>query len=389
MTKELIKKNALFILLMGIEGLAFGLLDWDSILSDLVYLQHNNKLLISLITANVGVAKLIATLICIYLNDSNKPNKIFKIAVSLCAIGSILIGVTYKLNLLILFSVLYVLEVIVLEIYSGYHYAYVYNSLPTEMSTEIHSKRISVFKFTFMIGIAIASYLTTKYINSTMTICVIISSITFLVLIIFINNVKNFPKNNEKIVVPLKEKLNLKKYTKYYKSWIITRFLGKFALTSLVVLVSMLAIDMNVDLAILKSCKTFSWILSAIGFWLSAYLIRNRMIVKGDILCKSMIAILIIVSFFFPYAIYGILLLNGLLNPFNTMSNFTMIQMDKDNISVAQKELLINLFGYFSGMLSSYILLNINVYIALIIIIITLGLSIINEIRFYKLKQYK
>lgn len=388
LTKELIKKNALFILLMGIEGLAFGLLDWDSILSDLVYLQHNNKLLISLITANVGVAKLIATLICIYLNDSNKPNKIFKIAVSLCAIGSILIGVTYKLNLLILFSVLYVLEVIVLEIYSGYHYAYVYNSLPTEMSTEIHSKRISVFKFTFMIGIAIASYLTTKYINSTMTICVIISSITFLVLIIFINNVKNFPKNNEKIVVPLKEKLNLKKYTKYYKSWIITRFLGKFALTSLVVLVSMLAIDMNVDLAILKSCKTFSWILSAIGFWLSAYLIRNRMIVKGDILCKSMIAILIIVSFFFPYAIYGILLLNGLLNPFNTMSNFTMIQMDKDNISVAQKELLINLFGYFSGMLSSYILLNINVYIALIIIIITLGLSIINEIRLYKMKQY-
>ena len=373
---------------MGIEGLAFGLLDWDSILSDLVYLQHNNKLLISLITANVGVAKLIATLICIYLNDSNKPNKIFKIAVSLCAIGSILIGVTYKLNLLILFSVLYVLEVIVLEIYSGYHYAYVYNSLPTEMSTEIHSKRISVFKFTFMIGIAIASYLTTKYINSTMTICVIISSITFLVLIIFINNVKNFPKNNEKIVVPLKEKLNLKKYTKYYKSWIITRFLGKFALTSLVVLVSMLAIDMNVDLAILKSCKTFSWILSAIGFWLSAYLIRNRMIVKGDILCKSMIAILIIVSFFFPYAIYGILLLNGLLNPFNTMSNFTMIQMDKDNISVAQKELLINLLGYFSGMLSSYILLNINVYIALIIIIITLGLSIINEIRLYKMKQY-
>ena len=65
-----------------------------------------------------------------------------------------------------------------------------------------------------------------------------------------------------------------------------------------------------------------------------------------------------------------------------------MIQLDKDNISVAQKELLINLFGYFSGLLSSYILLNINVYIALTIIIITLGLSIINEIRLYKMKQY-
>ena len=71
------------------------------------------------------------------------------------------------------------------------------------------------------------------------------------------------------------------------------------------------------------------------------------------------------------------------------MSNFTMIQMDKDNISVAQKELLINLFGYFSGMISSYILLNINVHLALILIVITLSLSVINEIRLYKMKQDK
>ena len=104
-------------------------------------------------------------------------------------------------------------------------------------------------------------------------------------------------------------------------------------------------------------------------------------------MCKSIITILIIISFFCPYAIYAILLLNGLLNPFNTMSNFTMIQMDKDNISVAQKKLLINLFGYFSGMISSYILLNINVYLALIVIVITLSLSVINEIRLYKMKQ--
>ncbi len=387
MTKVIIKKNTLFIILTGIEGLAFGLLDWDSILSDLVYLQHNNKLLVSLITANVSVARLIATIICIYLNDSNKPNKIFRICVILCSIGSILIGITYNLNLLILFSIFYVLEGIVLEIYSGYHYAYVYNSLPTEISTQVHSKRIAVFKFTFMIGIAIASYFTTKFINNTMTICVIISSITFLVLIIFINNVKNFPKNKKENIIPLKEKLNLNKYTKYYKSWIITRFLGKFSLTSLVVLISILAIDIDLNLGTLKACKTFSWILSAVGFWLSAYLIKNKLIVKGDILCKSIIVLLILVSFFFPYAIYGILLLNGLLNPFNTMSNFTMIQLDKDNISVAQKELLINLFGYFSGLLSSYILLNINVYIALTVIIITLGLSIINEIRLYKMKQ--
>lgn len=93
--------------------------------------------------------------------------------------------------------------------------------------------------------------------------------------------------------------------------------------------------------------------LSSVGFCLFAYLIKNKIIVKGDILCKSIIVILVIISFFCPYAIYAILLLNGLLNPFNTMSNFTMIQMDNDNISVAQKELLINLFGYFSGMLSS------------------------------------
>ena len=194
-------------------------------------------------------------------------------------------------------------------------------------------------------------------------------------------------KNKEEKIVPLKQKLNLKNYTKYYKSWIITRFLGKFALTSLVVLISILAIDIDLDLATLKTFKTGAWFLSSIGFWLSAYLIKNKIIVKGDILCKSIIAILIVISFFYPYAIYAILLLNGLLNPFNTMSNFTMIQMDKDTISVAQKELLINLFGYFSGMISSYILLNINVHLALILIVITLSLSVINEIRLYKMKQ--
>lgn len=72
MKQETIKRNIIFILLIGVEGLAFGLLDWDSVVSDLVYLQHNNKLLISLIAANIGVAKLIATLFCIYINDSKK-----------------------------------------------------------------------------------------------------------------------------------------------------------------------------------------------------------------------------------------------------------------------------------------------------------------------------
>lgn len=387
MNQKVMDKNIIFILLIGIEGLAFGLLDWDSVISDLVYLQHNNKLLISLIGANIGVAKLVATLICIYINDSKKPNKVFIICVILCAIGSLLIGITYKLGWLTIFAVVYVLESVTLEIYSGYHYAYVYNSLPDEKATEVHSKRISVFKITFMIGIGIASFITTKFINATMLLVTIFSAIVFILLILPISRVKNCPKNKEENIVPLKQKLNLKNYTRYYKNWVITRVLGKFALSSLVVLLSMIAIDGNLDLAILKTFKTSAWFLSSVGFWLSAYLIKNKMIVKGDILCKSIIAILIIISFFCPYVIYAILLLNGLLNPFNTMSNFTMIQMDNNVISVAQKELLINLFGYFSGMLSSYILLNINVNLALILIVIFLGLSVINEIRLYKTRQ--
>lgn len=387
MTKEVIKRNIVFILLIGIEGLAFGLLDWDSVVSDLVYIKYNNKLLISLIGANIGVAKLVATLICIYLNDSKRPNKIFIVCVILCAIGSLLIGITYKLGWLIVFALIYVLESLVLEIYSGYHYAYVYNSLPDEKATEVHSKRISIFKITFMIGIGIASFITTKFINTTMILITIFSAIIFILLFLPISKVKNYPKNKDKNIVPLKQKLSLKNYTKYYKNWLITRFLGKFALSSLVVLLSMIAIDNKLDLAILKTFKTSAWFLSSVGFWLSAYLIKNQVIVKGDILCKSIIVILIIVSFSYPYAIYAILLLNGLLNPFNTMSNFTMIQMDNDNISVPQKELLINLFGYFSGMLSSYILLNINVSFALILIVVTLSFSIANEIRLYKMKQ--
>lgn len=386
MEQQTIKKNIIFILLIGIEGMAFGLIDWDSIISDLFYIQHNNKLLISIIGANIGIAKFVATLICIYINDSNKPNKIFTTCVILSAIGSFLIGIVYQMNWIILFSIVYVLETVVLETYSGYHYAYVYNSLPSELATEVHSKRISVFKITFMIGIGIASFFTTKYIHSTMSIVTILSAMIFLLLILLIRNVKSFPKNKEKDKVSLKEKLNLRKYTTYYRSWLITKVSGKFALSSLVVLVSMIAIDNNLNLATLKTFKTVAWFFSSVGFWLSAYLIKNKIIVKGDILCKIIIVILIIFTFLTPYSIYAILLLNGALNPFNTMSNFTMIQMDKDSISVAQKELIINLFSYFSGMLSSYILLNINVHLALIMTTIALLLSVANEIKLYKMK---
>ncbi len=140
-----IKRNIIFLILIGIEGLAFGLTDWDSVISDLVYLQYNNKLLISIITANIAIAKIIATLICIYINDSRRPNKVFIICVILSAICSLLIGITYNLKWVILFSIIYVLYSLVLEVYSGYHYAHAYNSLPNEMATEVHSKRISFF----------------------------------------------------------------------------------------------------------------------------------------------------------------------------------------------------------------------------------------------------
>lgn len=388
MNQLTIKRNILFIILMGIEGLAFGLIDWDGVVSDLVYLRYNDKLLISIISASVGIAKFIATLVCIYINDSKKPNKIFIICVSLSAILSLIIGVIYKLNIIILFVIVYALECLILEVYSGYHYAYVYNSLPEEISTQVHSKRISVFKVTFMLGIALASFFTTQYISYTMTIITISSAIILLGLILLITKVKNYPKNIENESISLKEKLNLKNYTKYYRNWLTTRFLGKFALSSLVVLTSIIAIDNNLNFAILKISKTGAWLLSSIGFWISAYLIKNKIIIKGDILCKFAIAILIGISFFYPYAIFVILLLNGLLNPFNTMSNFTMLQMDEDKISVAQKELIINLFGFFASMISSYILLNINVNIALICIVVLLTISTISELRLYKMKTY-
>lgn len=387
MNKKIINRNVIFILLIGIEGLAFGLLDWDSVISDLVYLQHNNKLLISIIGSNVLISKFIATLICIYLSDNKKPNKIFIICVSLCSIVSLFVGITYKLNWLIPFSILYTFEALIFEVYSGYHYAYTYNSLPQEKASEVHSKRISIFKITFMIGIAIASYFTAKYTSSTMTIVTISSTIILLLLIIPISNVKNFPVNKNSDTMPLKQKLNLKNYTSYYKKWIVARFLGKFALSSLVVLLSVKAIDINLNLVTLKSFKTIAWLLSSIGFWFSAYLIKNKIIIKGDIICKLLISILVAVSFFFPIVIYVVLVLNGLLNPFNTMSNFTMLGMDKDNIGIAQKELLINLFGYFSGILSSYILLNIRFNIAIIIVVITLSLSVLIEIKLYYSKR--
>lgn len=387
MKQEIIKKNIIFILLIGIEGLAFGLIDWNGIVSDIVYIQYSNKALISIIGAGIAIAKFLATLICIYLSNSKKSNKIFIVCQSLCALGTLAFGILYKMQWIVLFALCYLLEALVMEVYSGYHYAYVYTSLPNNIAIEIHSKRICVFKVTFMIGLAIAGFFTTRYLEDTIIFSSILAFFTFMVLILFTKNVKNEPKETQTDKVKLKDKLNLRNYTKYYKSWLLTKFLGKFALSSLVVVLSVMAIDKNFELTYLKMFKTASWILSAIGFGLSTYFIKNNNMIKGDIICKLLIVALIVLSLLNPYSIYLIFLLNGVLNPFNTMSNFMMIQMDKDKISIAQKELVTNLFGFLAAILSSYILININIYVALCIICTILIISIANEIKLYRYKQ--
>ena len=68
------------------------------------------------------------------------------------------------------------------------------------------------------------------------------------------------------------------------------------------------------------------------------------------------------------------------------MSHLEMLRKDKDDINLAQKDMIINLVGYISKMLSAYILLNINSNIALIIIVILLSLSTFFEYRLYKSK---
>lgn len=389
MKQEVVKNNILFILLIGIEGLAFGLIDWSGIVSDILYVQYNNKILISIIGASIAIAKFLATLICIYLSNSKKSNKIFIVCQFLCAFATLAFGIFYKMQWIILFAFFYVLESLIMEVYSGYHYAYVHNSLPEDIAVEVHSKRICIFKMTFMLGLAIAGFWTTRNIENTIIFSAILAFFTFTTLIYFTKNVKGEPKEKAVDTVKLKDKLDLQNYTKYYKSWLLTKFLGKFALSSLVVVLSMMAIDKNFELTYLKLFKTISWTLSAIGFGMSAYLIKNNKIVQGDIICKVLIVILVGMSLFNPYCIYLIFLLNGVLNPFNTMSNFKMIQMDKDNISIAQKELVINLAGYFAAILASYILVNIHIYFALCIICISLIINVASEVKLYKYNNLK
>lgn len=384
--EKIYKKNTLFIILIGITGFCFGLLDWDSSLVDLVYLKYNNALLISIISANIGTARLIATLFCIKINTSQRPNFVFITCMILCSLIAIITALCFDSELIILFVITYLLEVLVLEIFSGYHYAYAYNSLPEERAMNAHSKRISVFKILQAAGIATAGFICSKFVNNAFLMISILVTIVFIIVIVFVTQVKNFPKTKEDKKTNILKRLNIFKYTKYFRKWFIIRIIGKFALSSLIVLLSIRVIDNGQNLAILKSVKSLLWVLSGIGFFLSSYLIKKGWIVKGDIIAKALISLLLPVVFVFPNIIFVIILLNGVLNPFNTMSHLEMLRKDNDNINTPQKDMVINLAGYISSMISAYTLLNINSNLAIIITMMALALSTFFEYKLYKNK---
>lgn len=384
--EKIYKRNTIFIILIGITGFCFGLLDWDSNLVDLFYLKYNNAFLVSIISANIGTARLLATIFCIKINTSKRPNFVFISCMILCSLIAIVTAVCFDLDFLILFVITYLLEVLILEIFSGYHYAYAYNSLPEDKAMNAHSKRISVFKIVQAAGIATAGFIFARYLNNAFIIISFLATLVFIIAIVFAKQVKNYPKIADNKKQNLIKKLNIFKYTPYFREWLFTRILGRFALSSLIVLLSLKVIDNGQNIMILKTIKSFEWILSGVGFFLSSYFIRKRLIVKGDIFLKILIAILIPIVFIDANIVFIIVLLDGALNPFNTMSHLEMLRKDDDNISVPQKDMVINLVGYIAKMVSAYILINININIALIIIVALLIISAWFEFNLYKSK---
>lgn len=387
--EKIYKKNTLFIILIGITGFCFGLLDWDSNLADFVYLKYGNAFLISVVSANIGTARLIATLFCIKINTSQRPNFVFITCMILCSLIAIITALCFDSQLIVLFVVTYLLEVLILEIFSGYHYAYAYNSLPEERAMNAHSKRISVFKFLQAGGIAIAGFVCAKFVNNALLIISILATFVFAISILFVTQIKNFPKTRENKKESLLRKLNVFQYTKYYRKWFIVCVLGRFALSSLIVLLSLRVIDNGLNIITLKTVKSVLWVLSGTGFFLSSYLIKRKLIVKGDIIIKALIAILLPIIFIYPSVIFTIILLNGVLNPFDTMSHLEMLRKDEDNINVPQKDMVINLSGYIAKMISAYVLLNIKSDIAVCCTALILILSVYLEFKLYKGLQSK
>ena len=382
--EKIYKKNSLFIILIGITGFCFGLLDWDSNLADLFYLKYNNVFLVSLISANIGTARLIATLFCIKINTSQRPNFVFKTCMIMCSLIAIITAICFDAQFILLFVITYLLEVLVLEIFSGYHYAYAYNSLPEERAMNAHSKRISIFKFLQAFGIAVAGFVCAQFISNAFLIISILATAVFIISIIFVTQVKNFPKVKEKKKDNLIKKLNIFQYTKYFRKWFVIRILGRFALSSLIVLLSVRVIDNGLNIVKQKTVKSLEWILSGTGFFLSSYLIKKKIIVKGDILIKILIGVLLPFIFIYPNIIFIIILLDGVLNPFNTMSHLEMLRRDTDNINVPQKDMVINLAGYVSKMISAYILLNIKSDVAIWCTVAVLLVSVYFEFKLYK-----
>lgn len=381
------RKNTVLIILIGIVGVSFGLLDWDSNLVDLFYLKYNNAFLVSIISANIGTARLLATLFCIRINTSKKPNFVFITCMILCSLFAIISAICFNLQFIIMFVIVYLIEVLLLEVFSGYHYAYAYNSLPEEQAMNAHSKRISVFKVMSAVGIACAGFICGKYINSAFLIISILAIIIFGIAIIMVKQVRNYPKINDEERENLLKRINIFKYTPYFRKWFSVRIIERFALASLIVLLSLKAIDSGQSIGTLKTIKTFEFILSGIGFFLAGYFIRKKLIVKGDIILKIIIALLIPITFMKPFIVLVIILLYGILESFNSMSQLEMLRKDSDSINLPQKDMVINLAGYVAKMLSAYILININMNIALIIIVILLILSTILELMLYKSKK--
>ena len=385
--EKIYKKNMLFIILIGIVGISFGLLDWDSNLVDLFYLKYKNAFLVSIISANIGTARLLATLFCIKINSSRRPNFVFITCMILCSIFALITAICFDLKLIIPFVIVYLLEVLLLEVFSGYHYAYAYNSLPEEKAMNAHSKRIAVFKTMSAAGIAIAGIVCAKYINNAFLIISVLAIIVFGIAILFVKQVKNYPKENDKNHENLLKKLNIFTYTPYFRKWFLVRILERFALSSLVVLLSLKALDIGESVLTLKTIKTFEFILSGIGFFLASYFIKKKSIIKGDIILKIFIALLIPIALIRAYVGLIIILLYGILESFNAMSQLEMLRKDKDKINLPQKDMIINFMGYIAKMMSAFILINIDMNISLITIVIILIFSTVFEFKLYRSKS--
>lgn len=388
MVKELVNKNKKYILLLGILGICYALLDWDINISDLFYLKYNNKVLISIITAGIGLSRFIATFVCVKINDTKKPNMVFNILIIFCMITTIISCLFYQYGFAIYFTIVYLLLQVFLEILSSFHFPYVSKSLPDNQIIQTHSKRISIFKILNAAGVALASFICTTFYNKSFLIICALCTIIFLITIMIVINIKNINIKSMKNEESYLQKFNIKKYSYNFKIWSIVRIIGKFSTASLVVILSLKALESNVDILALKTSKTLLWIFSSIGFFLSGYFIKKKKIVDGDIFLKLLIVIMLPLTLVSNYAPLIIIVLYGILEPFNSISHLEILKQDKDGIDLAQKDLIISLFGYFSKFLSGMILVNIKFNIAITIIIILLSLSVFIEYKLYrKLKK--